>query len=60
MAAAVWLFQYCVPGSRLISLRPTTPLADRVFNDASAGKGSYSAKYKNSASGLGTSVSYRF
>jgi long-chain fatty acid transport protein len=30
------------------------------INDTSAGKGSYSAKYKNSASGLGTSVSYRF
>jgi hypothetical protein len=60
MAAAVWLFQCCVTGSRLISLRPTTPIADRVFNDTSVGKGSYSAKYKNSASGLGTSVSYRF
>jgi len=30
------------------------------INDSSTGKGSYSAKYKNSASGLGTSVSYRF
>jgi hypothetical protein len=60
MAAAAWLFQCCVPGSRLISFRPTTPIADRVFNGTLVGKGSYSAKYKNSASGLGTSVSYRF
>jgi hypothetical protein len=37
-----------------------TPIADRVFNDTSVGKGSYKAKYVNSASGLGTSVSYRF
>lgn len=29
-------------------------------NDASASRGAYSARYKNSASGLGTSVSYRF
>lgn len=29
-------------------------------NQASPARGSYSAKYKNSASGLGTSVSYRF
>ncbi len=64
MAAAVWLFQCCLLGSRLISLPRTTPIAGRVFsveiNDTSAGKGSYGAKYKNSASGFGTSVSYRF
>lgn len=30
------------------------------INDSSTGKSSYSAKYKNSASGLGTSVSDRF
>lgn len=29
-------------------------------NDASATRGAYSSKYKNSASGFGTSVSYRF
>jgi len=29
-------------------------------NDTSASRGAYSARYKNSASGLGTSVSYRF
>ncbi|AZD47727.1 OmpP1/FadL family transporter [Pseudomonas chlororaphis] len=29
-------------------------------NDASTTRGAYSSKYKNSASGLGTSVSYRF
>ncbi|AZD91757.1 MULTISPECIES: OmpP1/FadL family transporter [Pseudomonas] len=29
-------------------------------NDTSATRGAYSSKYKNSASGLGTSVSYRF
>ncbi|CAI9008518.1 OmpP1/FadL family transporter [Pseudomonas chlororaphis] len=29
-------------------------------NDTSASRGAYSSKYKNSASGLGTSVSYRF
>ena len=29
-------------------------------NDVSASRGAYSSKYKNSASGLGTSVSYRF
>ncbi|MNN92567.1 long-chain fatty acid outer membrane transporter [compost metagenome] len=29
-------------------------------NDSSATRGADSAKYKNSASGLGTSVSYRF
>jgi len=29
-------------------------------NDSSATRGAYSAKYKNSASGLGTSVNYRF
>jgi long-chain fatty acid transport protein len=29
-------------------------------NDSSATRGAYSVKYKNSASGLGTSVSYRF
>ncbi|WP_460371999.1 OmpP1/FadL family transporter [Pseudomonas sp. Tul1A2] len=30
------------------------------INDSSASRGAYSARYKNSASGLGTSVSYRF
>jgi long-subunit fatty acid transport protein len=30
------------------------------INDVSATRGAYSSKYKNSASGLGTSVSYRF
>jgi len=30
------------------------------INNASANRGAYSAKYKNSASGLGTFVSYRF
>ncbi|MHA3737786.1 OmpP1/FadL family transporter [Pseudomonas sp. Eth.TT006] len=30
------------------------------INDTSASRGAYSAKYKNSASGFGTSVSYRF
>ncbi|UVE47902.1 outer membrane protein transport protein [Pseudomonas chlororaphis] len=30
------------------------------INDTSATRGAYSSKYKNSASGLGTSVSYRF
>jgi long-chain fatty acid transport protein len=30
------------------------------INDTSATRGAYSAKYKNSASGLGTSFSYRF
>ncbi|WP_447785492.1 OmpP1/FadL family transporter [Pseudomonas germanica] len=29
-------------------------------NDTSASRGAYSARYKNTASGLGTSVSYRF
>ena len=30
------------------------------INDTSSSRGAYSARYKNSASGLGTSVSYRF
>jgi long-chain fatty acid transport protein len=30
------------------------------INDTSATRGAYSARYKNSASGFGTSVSYRF
>lgn len=58
MAAAVWLFQCCVPGSRVAYSYLWEESVE--INETSAGKGSYGAKYKNSASGFGTSVSYRF